>query len=83
MTMFGINNAKKIFEDKIAYSVDYKEVLKDADVCFIFTEWDEINNIDVKEYAELMKTPIVYDGRNVYNVIKMRKCGVEYYSIGR
>ena len=35
------------------------------------------------EYKELMKTPLVYDGRNLYNVKEMKDNGVEYYSIGR
>ena len=40
-------------------------------------------NVKPTEYKELMKTPLVYDGRNIYAVEDMKKAGVEYYSIGR
>ena len=83
MILFGINNAKNLFKDKISYSADYKDVLKEADVCFIFTEWNEIKGIDINEYVKLMKTPLVYDGRNIYKIDEVQTSGVEYYSIGR
>ena len=83
MILFGINNAQNLFKDKISYSADYKDVLKEADVCFIFTEWNEIKGIDINEYVKLMKTPLVYDGRNIYQIDDVQKSGVEYYSIGR
>ena len=56
---------------------------KNADICFIFTEWNEIKNIKPEQYKKLMKTPLVYDGRNIYNLKEMKDNGVEYYSIGR
>ena len=49
----------------------------------IFTEWDEIKNIKPAEYKKLMKTPLVYDGRNIYDLKEMKENGVKYYSIGR
>lgn len=60
-----------------------EDALKGANICFIFTEWKEIKEVPVRCYKELMQTPLVYDGRNVYDVKKMRENGVEYYSIGR
>ena len=47
------------------------------------TEWKEIKNIPSKCFKELMQTPLVYDGRNVYDVNEMKENRIEYYSIGR
>ena len=77
----GIDNYKKIYPTEIIYTNTPQDALKDADVCFIFTEWDEIKNIKPEEYRKLMKKPIVYDGRNIYKLDDMKD--IEYYSIGR
>ncbi len=52
-------------------------------MCFVFTEWAQIKAVAPAKYKELMKTPLVYDGRNLYDVNEMKQAGVEYYSIGR
>lgn len=74
---------KENFSYKVKYANTPQEALKNADVCFIFTEWEEIKNVKPSEYKELMKRPIVYDGRNIYNPAEMKNCEVKYYSIGR
>lgn len=51
--------------------------------CFIFTEREEIKNVKPQEYKTLMKYPLVYDGRNIYNLKEMKDNKIEYYSIGR
>ena len=79
----GEDNFKKKYPTEINYVSSPEEALKDANVCFIFTEWNEIKNVKPEEYKKLMKTPLVYDGRNIYNINEMIKEGVEYYSIGR
>lgn len=85
----GIENFKRMFHEgrnsygTIKYVNDPEEALIGANVCFIFTEWNEIKAIEPKRYKELMMTPLVYDGRNIYNLRDMREAGVEYYSIGR
>ncbi len=77
-------NFKKRFpEAKIKYVKEPEDALEGANVCFIFTEWNEIKEVKPEEYKKLMKTPLVYDGRNIYNLQEMEKAGVEYYSIGR
>ena len=60
-----------------------QEALQNANICFIFTEWPEIKGVKEAEYKNLMKTPLVYDGRNLYSVEEMKNAGIEYYSIGR
>ena len=79
----GVENFKKKYPDQIEYVDSPEEALKQANVCFIFTEWKEIKDIEPSSYKELMKTPLVYDGRNIYSKQDMKDAGVEYYSIGR
>ncbi|MFR5266945.1 UDP-glucose dehydrogenase family protein [Clostridium sp.] len=79
----GIENFKKIYPYEIKYVNLPEEALKDADMAFIFTEWNEIKSIELKKYNELMKTPIIFDGRNCYKIIKIKNEKIDYYSIGR
>lgn len=79
----GVENFKKRFPTQINYVENPQEALKDANVCFIFTEWEQIKKIKPEIYKQLMKTPLVYDGRNIYDIDEMKSNDVEYYSIGR
>lgn len=79
----GVDNFKKRFPDGITYVSTPEKALKEANVCFIFTEWNEIKMVEPRKYAELMRTPLVYDGRNIYRPEEMIEAGVEYYSVGR
>ena len=79
----GEENFKKKYPNEINYVKTPEEALKDANVCFIFTEWNEIKSVKPEKYKDLMKIPLVYDGRNIYDLKDMIKAGVEYYSIGR
>ncbi len=67
----------------ICYVKTPEEALQDANICFIFTEWREIRRIAPAVFREKMRIPLVYDGRNLYNLDEMKNAGVEYYSIGR
>lgn len=73
----------KIAKGSIHYVNSPQEALQAANICFVFTEWDEIKELSAVKFKELMRTPLVYDGRNVFDVGEMRESGVEYYSIGR
>jgi UDPglucose 6-dehydrogenase len=73
----------KVGQGSIKYVDNVEEALKRANVCFIFTEWGEIKSINPADFKQFMRTPLVYDGRNLYNVEDMKEAGVEYYSIGR
>lgn len=79
----GEDNFKKKYPTEINYVNTPEEALENANVCFIFTEWGEIKKLEPVEYKKLMKTPLVYDGRNIYNLKEMKDANVEYYSIGR
>ena len=75
--------AKIIFGDKIEYADSSYEALKDADCMLLITEWNEFRRPDYEKMKLLMKNPIIFDGRNQYNVEKMRANGFEYYQVGR
>ncbi len=79
----GEKNFKKIYPNEITYCEDIETTLKDADLCFIFTEWDFIKNLDITLYEKLMRKPIVIDGRNCYDLKEIEKTSILYDSIGR
>ncbi|MDA3837800.1 MAG: UDP-glucose/GDP-mannose dehydrogenase family protein [Candidatus Delongbacteria bacterium] len=85
----GADNFKRLYPEgkngngTITYVNDPKEALESANVCFIFTEWDQIKAVKTTDYKKLMRSPLVYDGRNIYDLKDMLKAEVEYYSVGR
>jgi len=85
----GIENFKKKYPEgkigrgSITYVKKAEEALNAANICFIFTEWQEIKNIPPDTYKILMHPALVYDGRNIYALKDMKDAGIEYYSIGR
>ncbi len=68
---------------RITYAASPEEALKDANMCFIFTEWPQVKAIAPDTYKALMRNAIVYDGRNIYGLEEMKAAKVDYYSIGR
>ena len=79
----GENNFKKYYPNEITYCATIEDTLKDADLCLILTEWNEIKQLDLSVYEKLMKKPIVLDGRNCYNLEEVKKTNIIYDSIGR
>lgn len=79
----GVKNFKKRFPDELLYCQTIEETLKDADICFIFTEWPQVKQLDIAMYKELMRKAIVLDGRNCYDVKDFEGTGIIYDSIGR
>lgn len=79
----GIKNAKNIFGNSIEYTTSIDDAIDEAEICFIMTEWKEVQDFDINKYKLKMKTPIIFDGRNCYDIKEMIKMGIEYYSIGR
>jgi UDPglucose 6-dehydrogenase len=79
----GADNFKRIYPKDIEYVSSPEDAIRDADVAFVFTEWDEIKQVNLKKYKELMNKPVIYDGRNCYDLDEALDAGVEYYSVGR
>jgi len=79
----AVPNAKKIFGDKVKFAKNQYEALKNADALVLITEWQEFREPDFNYIKTLMRTPVVFDGRNIYNPEKLKKLGFTYYGIGR
>ncbi|MBR5375745.1 MAG: UDP-glucose/GDP-mannose dehydrogenase family protein [Lachnospiraceae bacterium] len=80
----GVSNFKRQVPEGVTYCETIEETLKDADICFIFTEWKEVLEMDPGLFVKLMKNPVVIDGRNCFDVVSVSDVkGIVYDSIGR
>lgn len=68
---------------QITYHQDQYEALEKADALMIVTEWKSFKNPDFNRMREKMNSPVICDGRNIYNPIYLKDAGFNYYSIGR
>ena len=75
--------ARRLFGDRITICDKSYDALPGADALAVITEWNEFREPDFKKMRELMKTPVVFDGRNIYSPDMMRGLGFQYFSIGR
>src|SRR5436190_1640885 len=75
--------AKTIFGPKVTYAETSYDALSGADALALVTEWNEFREPDYGRMKKLMKTPIVFDGRNIFNPEALRAQGFTYYSMGR
>ncbi|OGY46796.1 MAG: UDP-glucose 6-dehydrogenase [Candidatus Buchananbacteria bacterium RIFCSPHIGHO2_02_FULL_38_8] len=78
----AMENFKKVMLD-IEYCQNPYEAANSAEALLICTEWDEFRNIDLKRIKESMVTPIVFDGRNIFEPTKMEELGFKYFGVGR
>ena len=79
----AMNEAGKLFGDRIHYAPRNYEALRGADALLIITEWNEFRRPNFSRIKELMKSPVIFDGRNIYDPAEVRGLGFTYYSIGR
>lgn len=79
----AMENARFYLNDSIEYAGNMYDALPDADALIIFTEWNEFRNPDFQKVKSLLKQPLIFDGRNVYDLDDMEELGFTYYSIGR
>jgi UDPglucose 6-dehydrogenase len=77
------HTARAIFGDRITLCDRSYEALTGADALAIVTEWNEFREPDFEKMRNGLKTPIVFDGRNIYSPEHMRALGFTYFSIGR
>jgi UDPglucose 6-dehydrogenase len=75
--------ARAIFGSKITYAAKAYDALKGADALAIVTEWNEFRRPDFVRMRKLMRTPVIFDGRNLFTPDEMKTNGFTYYSIGR
>lgn len=79
----AIDEARNIWGDVLEYQDYYYDVLKNVDALLILTEWNDYRRPDFERMKDLMKTPLIFDGRNIFNPIRMKAAGFAYFSIGR
>jgi UDPglucose 6-dehydrogenase len=79
----AMNNVKNIFGDKISFCETPYDCLPNADALIIATEWNEFRTPDFDKMLATLKEPVIFDGRNVFDVVAMEKKGFHYESIGR
>jgi UDPglucose 6-dehydrogenase len=75
--------AKKLFGNRIRLAASNYDALKGADALAIVTEWNEFRRPDFARMRSLMRTPVIFDGRNLFAPSQMKQDGFAYYSIGR
>ena len=75
--------ARGIFGSQITYAASNYDALKGADGLAIVTEWNEFRRPDFTRMRSLMRSPVVFDGRNIFTPDEMKQSGFTYYSIGR
>ena len=79
----GMPNVKKLLGDKISYATNRYDALDGADALLIVTEWSVFRTPDFDFMKEKLKAPVIFDGRNLYDLDRIKECGFYYNSIGR
>jgi len=79
----AMENAGRILGDSIDYAAGNYDCLEEADALIIVTEWNEFRYPDFEKIRELLKEPVIFDGRNLYDPRRMAQRGFTYYSVGR
>ncbi len=79
----AMNNVKELIGDSIQFAISPYEALSNADALIIATEWSEFRTPDFDQISNLLKSKIIFDGRNLFSIPEMKGLGFEYYSVGR
>ncbi|MFN2421205.1 MAG: UDP-glucose/GDP-mannose dehydrogenase family protein [Gemmatimonadota bacterium] len=79
----AIHTARRILGDRVDYAEGAYDALEGCDALVIVTEWNEFRFPDLARVQSLLKTPVVFDGRNIYDPERMAAMGFVYHSIGR
>jgi len=79
----AMESAKEIFGKQINYAENAYGAIKEADCLVILTEWNEFRRPDFDKVNELLKTPLIFDGRNLYDKKRLKAKGIEYFSVGK
>lgn len=84
----AIESAKEIFSERISYAKNAYDALKGldahgADALLLLTEWNEFRHPDFDKIKSLLKTPIIFDGRNQYDKKQLKEKSIEYFCIGK
>ena len=75
--------ARAVIGSEITYCQSAFQALEGADGLLVVTEWNEFRHPDLQQIKKMLKQPVIFDGRNIYNPAEMKKMGFTYYGIGR
>lgn len=78
----AIEEAKFYFQDRITFAKNSYDALTNCDCMLLLTEWNEFRRPDFDKIKTLLKSPVIFDGRNQYNAERLKEKGFEYYQIG-
>jgi UDPglucose 6-dehydrogenase len=79
----AMDNARRHLPAVVEYCQSSYEAAAGADALVVVTEWNEFKLLNLERLREMMRRPLVFDGRNIYEPERMRRLGFEYHSIGR
>jgi len=79
----ALDHARVLLGNRIDYAETNYEALAGADALVVVTDWNEYRHPDFRRVKSTLRQPVIVDGRNLYDVEKMRELGVRYHSIGR
>ena len=79
----AMENAKRMLPASVVYSDSPYAAAADADAVALVTEWNEFKLLNLERLRAVMRRPVLFDGRNLWEPERMRRLGFEYHSIGR
>jgi UDPglucose 6-dehydrogenase len=79
----ALGNARRVFGERIAYCEREYDALTGADALVVMTDWLDYRNPDFERIRSLLKRPVLFDARNLYEVAKLRELKFTYYALGR
>jgi UDPglucose 6-dehydrogenase len=79
----AMGNVKKLLGDKVSYAGHQYDCLNNADALIIATEWSVFRTPDFDKIKSTLKNPLIFDGRNLFDVARMQELGFHYESVGR
>jgi UDPglucose 6-dehydrogenase len=79
----AMDNARRALPEGVEYCPSSYEAAEGADAAVVVTEWNEFKLLNLERLRQVMRRPLVFDGRNIYEPERMRRLGFEYHSIGR
>jgi UDPglucose 6-dehydrogenase len=79
----AMENVRRIYGERILYCEDSYDAVRGADALVIMTEWNEFRVLDLDRVKKLLRSPVVFDCRNIYQPETMEKMGFRYHSFGR
>jgi UDPglucose 6-dehydrogenase len=79
----AMNNVRNLLGDRIEYAENQYDALKNADALIIATEWNEFRTPNFLKMVTTLKNKVIFDGRNLFDIVAIRELGFYYESIGR